>query len=69
MKHCVGVDFATKLLYEIKSTDDDVLCQRGGLGNKHPGNHRYLQAKDALQGVHRSTHNANGEKLFQVAYE
>ena len=33
----------------VEYTELDVLCQRGGLANHHPGNIRYLQEKDILQ--------------------
>jgi len=45
----------TRKVYEpehvtpVDYTDLDVLCQRGGLANHHPGNIRYLQEKDKLQ--------------------
>ena len=39
----------------VPYNDSDVLCQRGGLANKHPGNHRYLAAKDALQDIYLAT--------------
>lgn len=39
----------------VNYTDRDVLCQRGGLANRHPGNHRYLAAKDAMQPIYLAT--------------
>lgn len=33
----------------VEYTDRDVLCQRGGLANDHPGNGKYLRARDELQ--------------------
>jgi hypothetical protein len=33
----------------VQHQDEDVLCQRGGLANSHPGNIWYRQAKQALQ--------------------
>lgn len=28
--------------------DQDVLCQRGGKGNRHPGNVKYLEIKQSM---------------------
>lgn len=39
----------------VTYTDADVLCQRGALGNKHPGNQRYLRAKESLQDEYHRT--------------
>jgi hypothetical protein len=33
----------------VEYKDEDVLCQRGGLSNRHPGNVWYRLAKEALQ--------------------
>lgn len=49
----------------VQYTDSDVLCQRGGLANKHPGNHRYLTAKDAMQPVYLATPKAGRTAVAQ----
>uniref|UniRef100_A0A7S3L2K8 DUF6824 domain-containing protein n=1 Tax=Amphora coffeiformis TaxID=265554 RepID=A0A7S3L2K8_9STRA len=51
--------------YVVEYTDLDVLCQRGGLANKHPGNHRYLTAKEALQDLYRQTPKAGRTAVAQ----
>jgi hypothetical protein len=33
----------------VEPADEDVICQRGGAGNKHPGNIRYLETKSHYQ--------------------
>lgn len=49
----------------VRYTDADVLCQRGGLANKHVGNHRYLAAKETLQDVYRATPKAGRTAVAQ----
>ena len=48
-------DIAVDCRRYVQYTDSDVLCQRGGLANKHKGNHQYLAAKEALQTVYQAT--------------
>mmetsp|Transcript_18994 Transcript_18994/g.40862 ORF Transcript_18994/g.40862 Transcript_18994/m.40862 type:complete len:365 (-) Transcript_18994:2995-4089(-) len=51
----------TRKIYEptqrvyVQYTDRDVLCQRGGKANTHPGNLRFREAKDDLQPLYFST--------------
>ena len=41
----------------LSITDQDILCERGHRANHHPGNHRYLQAKERLQPSYLATSN------------
>lgn len=49
----------------VQYTDMDVLCQRGGLGNQHAGNKRYLAAKEAMQVLYQATPKAGRTAVAQ----
>ena len=49
----------------VQYTDMDVLCQRGGLGNQHVGNKRYLAAKEAMQVLYQATPKAGRTAVAQ----
>mmetsp|Transcript_1334 Transcript_1334/g.2932 ORF Transcript_1334/g.2932 Transcript_1334/m.2932 type:complete len:372 (-) Transcript_1334:28-1143(-) len=53
------------LEYVDAYNDLDVLCQRGGLANKHPGNIRYHRHKAALQGLYKATPKAHKGQVAQ----
>jgi hypothetical protein len=49
----------------VRYTDSDVLCQRGGLANRHPGNQQYLKAKDVLQPTYFAASKTGRTKVAQ----
>ena len=49
----------------VEYTDEDVLCQRGGLANKHPGNLRYHGKKETLQPPYEAAEKAGKGAVAQ----
>jgi hypothetical protein len=46
---------SARVVAHFELRDADVLCQRGGEANRHPGNQMYLFKRDELQPVYKAT--------------
>ena len=58
-------DSSTSPILEV--TDNDVLCGRGGLANKHPGNHLFRRVVNANKDLYQSCQKKSHKYFFAIS--